>query len=69
MCPCHEQVINATTLNGAYAMGLENKLGTISKGKMANLIITKPIPNYQYLHYSFGENLIEKVIIAGKEYK
>jgi imidazolonepropionase len=64
-----EQVINATTLNGAYAMGLENKLGTISKGKMANLIITKPIPNYQYLHYSFGENLIEKVIIAGEEYK
>ena len=64
-----EQVINATTLNGAYAMGLENKLGTISKGKMANLIITKQIPNYQYLHYSFGENLIEKVIIAGEEYK
>ena len=64
-----EQVINATTLNGAYAMGLENKLGTISIGKMANLIITKPIPNYQYLHYSFGENLIEKVIIAGEEYK
>ena len=50
-------------------MGLENKLGTISIGKMANLIITKPIPNYQYLHYSFGENLIEKVIIAGEEYK
>ena len=64
-----EEVINATTLNGAYAMGLENKLGTISKGKMANLIITKPIPNYQYLHYSFGENLIDKVIIAGEEYK
>ena len=64
-----EQVINATTLNGAYAMGLENKLGTISRGKMANLIITKPIPNYQYLHYSFGENLIDKVIIAGEEYK
>ena len=64
-----EQVINATTLNGAYAMGLEKKLGTISIGKMANLIITKPIPNYQYLHYSFGENLIDKVIIAGEEYK
>jgi imidazolonepropionase len=64
-----EQVINATTLNGAYAMGLENKLGTISIGKMANLIITKPIPNYQYLHYSFGENLIDKVIIAGEVYK
>ena len=63
-----EQVINATTLNGAYAMGLENELGTISIGKTANLIITKPIQNYQYLHYSFGENLIDKVIIAGKEY-
>ena len=64
-----QQVINATTLNGAYAMGLEKELGTISIGKIANLIITKPIPNYQYLHYSFGENLIDKVIIAGKEYK
>ena len=63
-----EQVINATTLNGAYAMGLEKELGTISIGKTANLIITKPIQNYQYLHYSFGENLIDKVIIAGKEY-
>ena len=64
-----QQVINATTLNGAYAMGLEKELGTISVGKIANLIITKPIPNYQYLHYSFGENLIDKVIIAGEEYK
>ena len=64
-----QQVINATTLNGAYAMGLEKELGTISIGKIANLIITKPITNYQYLHYSFGENLIDKVIIAGEEYK
>ena len=64
-----QQVINSTTLNGAYAMGLEKELGTISIGKIANLIITKPIPNYQYLHYSFGENLIDKVIIAGEEYK
>ena len=64
-----QQVINSTTLNGAYAMGLEKELGTISIGKIANLIITKPIPNYQYLHYSYGENLIEKVIISGEEYK
>ena len=64
-----QQVVNATTLNGAYAMGLEKDLGTISIGKIANLIITKPIPNYQYLHYSFGENLIDKIIIAGEEYK
>ncbi|MDG2139192.1 MAG: imidazolonepropionase [Flavobacteriales bacterium] len=64
-----EQVINATTINGAYAMGLENELGSITIGKKANLFITKPIPSYQYLHYSFGENLINKIIIEGKEFK
>jgi len=64
-----EQVINATTINGAYAMGLEDELGSITIGKKANLFITKPIPSYQYLHYSFGENLINKVIIEGKEFK
>jgi imidazolonepropionase len=35
-------------------------------GKKANLFITKPIPTYKYLHYSFGENLIKKVILNGK---
>jgi len=64
-----EQVINATTINGAYAMGLNNELGTITVGKKANLFITKPMPSYQYLHYSFSENMISKVIIEGKEYK
>ena len=63
------EVINATTINGAYAMGLENKLGTISVGKKANFFITKTIPSYQYLHYSFGENLIRKVFLEGKEIK
>ena len=63
------EVINATTINGAYAMGLENKLGTISVGKKANFFITKKIPSYQYLHYSFGENLIRKVFLEGKEIK
>tara|TARA_B110000263_G_scaffold35016_1_gene26780 strand:+ start:6986 stop:8236 length:1251 start_codon:yes stop_codon:yes gene_type:complete len=64
-----EQVINATTINGAYAMGLNNELGTITVGKKANLFITRPMPSYQYLHYSFSENMISKVIIEGKEYK
>lgn len=64
-----EQVINSTTINAAYAMELEKELGTISVGKKANLFITKPIPSYQYLHYSFGESLISKVIIEGKEFK
>ena len=63
------EVINATTINGAYAMGLENKLGTISVGKKANFFITKKIPSFQYLHYSFGENLIKKVFLEGKEIK
>ncbi len=61
-----EEVINATTLNTAYAMGLEKELGSIAIGKIANLFITKPIPSYGYLAYSFGENLIDKIIINGK---
>ena len=61
-----EQVINATTINTAYAMGIEKELGSICIGKKANLFITKPIPSYAYLPYSFGENLISKVIICGK---
>ncbi|MEC7645883.1 MAG: imidazolonepropionase [Bacteroidota bacterium] len=61
-----EEVINATTINSAYAMGIEKELGSIAIGKKANLFITKPIPNYSYLAYSFGENIIEKTIINGK---
>ena len=61
-----EEVINATTINGAYAMGLEKKLGSIAVGKKANLIITKPIPSYTYLTYRFTENLIDKTMINGK---
>jgi imidazolonepropionase len=64
-----EQVINSTTINGAYAMQLNKELGTIKVGKKANLFITKKIPSYHYLHYSFSEKLISKVIIEGKEFK
>ena len=60
-----EEAINAATLNGAYAMGISEEYGSITKGKKANLIITKPIPSYNYLPYSFGENNIETVIING----
>ena len=60
-----EEAINAATLNGAYAMGISEEYGSITKGKKANLIITKPIPSYNYLPYSFGENNIEIVIING----
>ena len=62
-----EEAINAATINGAYAMGLSKTHGSITKGKMANLIITKPVPSYGYLPYAFGSNLIDSVIINGKE--
>ena len=61
-----EQVINATTINTAYAIGLEKELGSICVGKKANLFITKNIPSYAYIPYSFGEICIEKVILNGK---
>tara|TARA_B110000459_G_scaffold177084_1_gene201465 strand:- start:316 stop:1563 length:1248 start_codon:yes stop_codon:yes gene_type:complete len=61
-----EQVINSTTINTAYAMGLEKELGSICIGKKANLFITKEISSYSYLPYSFGENVIEKVVLNGK---
>lgn len=61
-----EEAINAATINGAYAMGVENELGSITKGKKANLFITKKIPSYAFIPYSFGENLVETVITKGK---
>ncbi len=62
-----EEAINAATINGAYAMGLETKLGSITKGKQANLILTKPINSYGFIPYAFGNNQIESVFIKGKE--
>ena len=61
-----EEAINAATLNGAYAMGISKTHGSITKGKKANLIITKAIPSYYQLPYAFGSNLIDKVILDGK---
>jgi len=61
-----EEAINAATINGAYAMGLSESCGSITKGKKANLIITKKVPSYNYLPYAFGENHIDTVIIKGK---
>lgn len=60
-----EEAINAATLNGAYAMELESETGSITVGKKADLIFTKPIPSIAYLPYAFGHNLIDKVMIAG----
>lgn len=61
-----EEAINATTLNGAYAMGLSEELGSISIGKKANLFITKKIPSYAYMPYAYGSNKVETTILNGK---
>ncbi len=61
-----EEAINAATLNGAYAMNLSTTHGSITKGKKANLIVTKEIPSYGFLPYAFGSNLINMVILNGK---
>ncbi len=61
-----EEVINAVTINSAYAMGLSETHGSIAKGKVANLFLTKEIPSYEFIPYSFGSNLIETVILKGK---
>ncbi len=60
-----EEAINAATINTAKALELSEQLGTIARGKVANLIITKPIPSYAYIPYAFGSNLVERVIVRG----
>ena len=60
-----EEAINAATINGAYAMGISETHGSITVGKKANLIITKPISSFYQIPYAFGSNLIEDVIIDG----
>jgi len=61
-----EEAINAATINGAYAMGISETHGSITVGKKANLIITKPIHSYYQLPYAFGSNLIDTVLIEGE---
>jgi len=60
-----EEAINAATINGAHAMELNEQVGTITVGKKANMIITKPITSLAYLPYSFGSNLVDKVMLCG----
>ncbi len=60
------EAINAATLNGAAAMELENDYGSITRGKKANLFITRPMPSIAYLPYGFTEEIVEKVVLNGK---
>ncbi|MBB5437166.1 imidazolonepropionase [Pedobacter sp. AK017] len=60
------EAINAATLNGAAAMELSGETGSITKGKKANLFITRPMPSLAFLPYSFGQSQIESIILNGK---
>ena len=62
-----EEVIHATTTNGAYAMGLQDQMGSIARGKQANFYITKDIPTYQFVPYAYGSFLIDQVFLNGKK--
>ncbi|MEM9678938.1 MAG: imidazolonepropionase [Bacteroidota bacterium] len=61
-----EEAINAATINGAYAMGISNMYGSITRGKKANIIITKPMPDYRTIPYEFAHNPVEQIIINGQ---
>ncbi|MBS1654175.1 MAG: imidazolonepropionase [Bacteroidetes bacterium] len=61
-----EEAINAATINGAFAMEIQDNAGSISVGKKANLIVTKPVSSLAYLPYAFGTDIIQRVMINGE---
>ena len=60
-----EEALGALTINGAAALGLSGDRGAISVGRRADVVISKPVPSLAYIPYSFGEDLVESVIIGG----
>jgi len=60
-----EEAINAATINSAYTLELQKDFGSITRGKVANLFITKPIPSIAYIPYAYGSAVVEKVVIKG----
>ena len=63
-----EEAINAATMNAAYALNLSEKIGSITRGKLANFMITKSIKSYNFLPYNFRSNSIERIYLNGIEY-
>ena len=61
-----QEAFNAATINGAYAMELHDEVGSITVGKKANLIVTQAVPSIEYLPYSFGNNLLHRVMLRGE---
>jgi len=64
-----QEALNALTINAAFAIDMEHEIGSITRGKKAHLILTKAMPGLSYLPYAFGENVISKVFVDGKEFK
>ncbi len=62
------EAINAATLNGACAMGLSENYGSITRGKMANFFITRPIPSIEFIPYAYTTPIVERVFLQGEEY-
>ena len=58
-----EQAFNACTINAAYAMGVSQSMGSITKGKRASLVVTKPLPSLAFIPYSYQTPYIERIII------
>lgn len=61
-----EEVINASTINGAFAMEMQDETGSITIGKKASILLTKQVPSIAYLPYAFGSNNIDRVMISGE---
>ena len=61
-----EEALNATTLNTAYAMGVSDEVGSVTKGKLANLIVTQPMTQLEFIPYYYGANKVAKMILNGK---
>lgn len=62
-----EEVINATTINSAYAMGVQEEAGSIAVGKLANFYLTEPVPGIEYLPYAYTADLVEAVFLRGEQ--
>lgn len=62
------EAINAGTMNSAYAMGLSKDYGSITKGKVANFYITKPIPSVDFIPYAYTTPLVDRIFLQGEEY-
>lgn len=62
------EAINAGTMNSAYAMGLSKDYGSITKGKVANFYITKPIPSVDFIPYAYTTPIIDRIFLQGEEY-